>query len=188
MHDNEIRDAIGNFLFISDVMQPVDLVIVAASPSISSIFPAIELYKAGLTQRIVISGAGTMTSGEVEWLGYHDHAVANGVAEADILLEKNATNTKENMTLSAKLIASTGNGWDNIRSVALCAKPFHMRRVLMTARRHLPAGIHFVALPPNHPGDMSRDTWWKSEAERKRILEELGRISSYALKGDIGGF
>lgn len=188
MHNNETRDAIGNFLFISDAMQPVDLAIVAASPSISSILPAIELYNAGLTQRIVISGAGTMTSGQVEWQGYRDHALAQGVAEADILVERYATNTKENMTLSAKLIASTGDGWENIKSVALCAKPFHMRRVLMTAHQHLPKGLHFVALPPHHSGDLSRDTWWKSEAGRKRILEEMGRISSYALKGDIGGF
>jgi len=188
MRKNDTRNAIGEFLFISDVVQPVDLTIVAASPTISSILPAIELYTAGLTPRIVISGAGTMTDGLTEWQGYRDYALAQGVAEADLLVEKCATNTKENMTLSADLVASTGEGWRNIQSVALCAKPFHMRRVLMTARQHLPEGLHLVVLPPQHSGDLSRETWWKTDFGRTRILEELGRISTYALKGDIGGF
>ncbi len=187
MHNTDSRDAIGQFLFISDAMQSVDLTIVAASPTISSILPAIELYKAGLTPRIVISGAGTMADGLVEWQGYRDYALAQGVAEADVLVEKYATNTKENMALSAKLVASTGEGWNKIRSVALCAKPFHMRRVLMTARQHLPNGLHFIALPPKHSGDLSRETWWKSDLGRTRIFEELGRISTYALSGDISG-
>lgn len=188
MHINETRDAIGRFLFLSDVMQPVDLTVVAASPSISSILPAIELYKAGLTPRIVISGAGIMTNGVPEWQGYRDHALALGVADADLLIETRATNTKENMALTAELVASIGEGWRNIQTVALCAKPFHMRRVLMTALQHLPKGLRFVALPPDHSGDLSRDTWWKTEAGRTRVLEELGRISTYALKGDLGGF
>jgi len=188
MHNNDTRDAIGQFLFISDVVQSVDLTIVAASPTISSISPAIELYKAGLTPRIVISGAGTMVDGIVEWQGYRDYALAQGVAEADLLVEKCATNTMENLTLSAELVASTGEGWRNIQSVALCAKPFHMRRVLMTARQHLPEGLHLVVLPPQNSGDLSRETWWKSDFGRTRILEELGRISTYALRGDIGGF
>ncbi|MFK7958358.1 MAG: YdcF family protein [Lysobacterales bacterium] len=188
MNSHETREAIGQFLFVSDVAQPVDLAIVAASPSVSSILPAVELYKAGLTQRIVISGANTMTNGQLEWQGYRDHALELGVAKADLITEKRATNTKENIVFSAELIASTDTGWSNIQSIALCAKPFHMRRVLMTARHHLPKGLQLVALPPNHAGDISRTTWWKSESGRTRVLEELGRISTYALKGDIGGF
>ncbi len=185
---HETRDAIGQFLFIADKVQPVDLAIVAASPSISSILPAIELYKSGLTPRIVISGAGTMTNGLPEWQAYRDHALAHGVDAADLLVESYATNTKENMVLSAKLVATSGKGWNNIRTVALCAKPFHMRRVVMTARQYLPEGLRLIALPPADAGDLSRETWWKSARGRTRVLEELGRISAYALKGDLGGF
>ncbi|MDO6747594.1 YdcF family protein [Gilvimarinus sp. 1_MG-2023] len=185
---SETRDAIGKFLFVADTKQLVDLVIVAASPSISSIQPAIEMYKEGLTPRIVISGAGIMTSGVLEWQGYRDHALAHGVAEADLLLEKHATNTKENMIFTSALVASSTGGWDDIHKVALCAKPFHMRRVLMTACQHLPSHLRFVSIPPNDPGDIARDTWWQSEYGRKRVLEELGRISTYAMKGDLGGF
>lgn len=29
------------------------------------------------------------------------------------------------------------------------------------------------------------DTWWKSEAAVKRVLEELKRLAEYSLKGDL---
>jgi uncharacterized SAM-binding protein YcdF (DUF218 family) len=39
-------------------------------------------------------------------------------------------------------------GWQNIKSVALCAKPFHMRRALMTVKRYFPKDIRIIACPP----------------------------------------
>ena len=77
-------------------------------------------------------------------------------------------------------------GWDTVNTVAVCAKPFHMRRAIMTLRKHFPAHVRLIAQPPNDPGDLSAETWWQTEGGRQRVLGELGKISEYALKGDLG--
>ncbi len=188
MDARDTRAAISEFLFIHDNPEPVDLVLVAASPSISSVLPAIELYQAGLARKILISGNGTMADGRPEWVGYREFALAQGLAEADLYFERKATNTLENIIYSRGLIEHFAPGFGGIETIALCAKPFHMRRVMMTAQRHLPGHIRLIARPPSDPGDVARDNWWKTEIGRNRILKELGRISEYALRGDIGGF
>jgi uncharacterized SAM-binding protein YcdF (DUF218 family) len=76
-------------------------------------------------------------------------------------------------------------GWGNIKSVALCAKPFHMRRVLMTARRYFPKDVRIIACPPDDPMNLSALNWAETLIGRVRILEELGKISRYALQGDF---
>ena len=68
------RQAITDFLFLEDPPQPVDLSFVLGSPTISSIIPAVELYKNGLTKKIVISGHGPKADSTPEWKIYQDYA------------------------------------------------------------------------------------------------------------------
>lgn len=179
------RNAISAFLFKKCPPEPVDLAFVFCSPSVSSLHPAIALYRSGLTRTLLISGAGTAVDGSAEWSFYRDHALRAGVAESALLLEKNARNTAENAAFGAALIG-TELGWAKIRSLAVCAKPFHMRRALMTLRRHVPPEVRLVAQPPDDPGDLSAETWWQTAQGRRRIFTELGKIGEYALKGDLG--
>lgn len=181
----DTRKAISDFLFKRSPPESVDLAFVLCSPTVSSIYPAISLYKSGLAPRILISGAGTAIDGTVEWCLYRDHALASGVAESALLLEKAARNTAENAAFGAALVEKE-LGWANIRSLAVCAKPFHMRRALMTLRRHVPTDVRLIAQPPDDPRDLSAETWWQTAGGRERIFAELGKISEYALKGDLG--
>jgi uncharacterized SAM-binding protein YcdF (DUF218 family) len=185
MHTNDSRTAISQFLFVSDPPEAVDVAFVFCSPNVSSLVPAISLYSSGLTPRILISGAGAATNGSVEWRLYLDHALAAGVPESAILLEREALNTAENAAFGAALIEAE-LGWDKVNTVAVSAKPFHMRRAIMTLRKHIPQHVRLVARPPNDPGDLSAKTWWQTEWGRERVLGELGKISRYALKGDLG--
>ncbi|HTN41648.1 MAG TPA: YdcF family protein [Asticcacaulis sp.] len=179
------RLGISRFLFVNDPPEAVDLAFVCCSPTVSSLAPALALYTSGLTPRILISGAAAATNGMEEWRLYRDHALASGVPETAVLLEKEAHNTSENAAFGATLIAAE-LGWDKVKTVAVCAKPFHMRRALMTLRKHFPDHVRLVAQPPSDPGDLSADTWWQTEWGRQRVLGELGKISQYALKGDLG--
>ncbi|MFT4075775.1 MAG: YdcF family protein [Asticcacaulis sp.] len=177
--------AISRFLFVNDPPEAVDLAFVCCSPTVSSLAPALALYQSGLTRRILISGAGMTREKVVEWQLYHAHALAAGVPEDAILLEKAARNTGENGAFGATLIAAE-LGWGQVNTVAVCAKPFHMRRAVMTLRKYFPSHVRLIAQPPNDPGDLSAETWWQTEAGRQRVLGELGKISEYALKGDLG--
>lgn len=183
--DQSTRLAISRFLFVSDPPEAVDLAFVLGSPSISSVYPAVELYLAGLTRRLLISGATITANLEAEWKLYQSYALAKGVLPEDILIEPSATNTRENLLLGSALVEKS-IGWNNVNVVALCAKPFHMRRVLMGARGIFPAHVRLVALPPKDPGDIQADNWWTFSYGSERVLQELGRISAYGLLGHLG--
>ncbi|WP_233589001.1 YdcF family protein [Falsigemmobacter faecalis] len=167
--------------------QPVDLAFVFGSPTLSSLQPAIALYQAGLTRRILISGAGKAPGFATEWQFYQAAAMAAGVPQSALILEKKARHTRENAAFGAALIA-LDPGWAQVRSMAVCAKPFHMRRAVMTLRRHLPEGIRLIPQPPSDPADLAAETWWRTPQGRERVPGELGKISDYALKGDLGDF
>lgn len=185
------RQAITDFLFISDNPEPVDFAFVLGTPSLASIDPAISLYQQGFTKRIVISGLGpekTLDNRHVpEAEVLKNYAVNCGIPETDILLEIKATNTLENFSFSRSLIEQSF-GWDNIASVAICGKPFHMRRALMTARAQWPGHLRLLMVPSNYPEDPNSETWWQTSAGKSFIFKELNAISIYAMKGDIGDF
>lgn len=184
---HDTRAAIARFLFIEDPPEPVDLAFVLGSPTLSSLTPALALYHAGMTSKILISGQGPTASGLPEWQVYRDHALASGIAPEALLIEPEATNTRENMVYGADLIDRL-IGWQNVGVVAICAKAYHLRRAFMTARKVFPAGVRLIALPATGPGDIRSDDWWTTAQGRNRILQELGRISDYSLKNHLGDF
>jgi hypothetical protein len=183
----ETREAITRFLFLRDEPAPVDLCFVLGSPSISSMVPAADLFLSGLTPKILISGRGPRRWRKAECDIYKAYAIQRGVPEQAILLERKARNTLENFIL-AKPIIEREVGWQNLNRVAIAAKPFHMRRALMTARMQWPAHLSYLMLPSNAPDDPPAETWWQSEHGRRFVLSELQAIGAYALKGHIGGF
>jgi uncharacterized SAM-binding protein YcdF (DUF218 family) len=215
-HDSffECRDALTKFLFVRNEPSPVDLCFVLGCPAVSNMQPAVDLYSRGLTKRILISGYGPLPAQDKRYAlarrvrgltkkilgsGYRmprqepecelfkRYALARGVPKAAIFLERRATNTLENFVFSCPIIEAEF-GWHNIARVAIATQPFHMRRVLMTARMHWPSHLSFIMLPSDGPGDITSDSWWKTEAARRHVLAELRAIGTYGLKGDIGGF
>jgi DUF218 domain len=187
----QTRAAITTFLFLRDKPAPVDFAFVLGSPSITSIEPAIDLHRRGFTKKLMISGFGPESKSSIgqpaEADVYKHFAVECGIPAEDIITETQATNTKENFSLSHPIIEREF-GWSNVRTVSISGKPFHMRRALMTARVHWPAHVNLVMLPSNHPEDPNEDTWWQTDGGRAFILSELRSIGSYGLAGDIGGF
>lgn len=183
----ESRDAITRFLFVEHPPQPVDLCFVLGNPTPTSMDPAIALHARGWAPRIMISGHGPQQQPEPEAIQFRNYAMAHGVPEAAMILETEATNTMENFTFSAPIIARE-IGWDRIRDVALVCKPFHARRALMTARQHWPAHLRLIVQPGQRPDEQPASTWWETEGGRAYVLRELVAIGTYAQKGDIGCF
>jgi uncharacterized SAM-binding protein YcdF (DUF218 family) len=172
------------FVFLSNEPSAVDLTIVLGSPSISNIEPAVALYGAGLTPRMLITGHGPAAESPPEWRIYRDYALAAGVPEDRILIEPSARNTPQNFALSAPIIEQRMS-WASIQKVAICCKPIHARRAFMTARQHLPCHVELLMIPPQHPADIQSHNWSKTTNGRTRVLGEIRRIGEYALKGDI---
>lgn len=181
------REAITRFLFVRDEPVAVDFCLVLGSATLSSLEPALDLYRRGLTSCLLISGHGPAPDQTPEWRIYRDHAVAQGVPPGAILIEPHATNTKENFALSYPIVADHF-GWGAVRKVAIAGKPYHMRRALMTARRQWPDPVDLVMLPCDDPDDPSAEDWWLTESGHHWVFREIAAIAKYALAGDIGGF
>jgi uncharacterized SAM-binding protein YcdF (DUF218 family)/glycosyltransferase involved in cell wall biosynthesis len=92
---------------------------------------AVDLYHQGFAPRMIFSSGYVFAFQEAEVM--KSLAVANGVPPAAITLEKEATNTRENVVLSERILHA--QGW---RSILLVSSPYHMRRALLTWRRAAP--------------------------------------------------
>ena len=182
----QTRDAITQFLFIRDAPRAVDWAMVLGAPVVTNMDPAIALYRAGLTHRIVVSGHGpTGEEAEPEWRILSDYATEQGIPLSALLVEPDARNTRDNFRLSAELL-DRQVGWNHIGSMAIVTRPFHARRARMTARRFFPEHVELVMLSPDD-GVQSGD-WWRTVYGRYRVLDEMRRIGEYALKDDLGDF
>ena len=181
------RDAITQFLFLSDQPAPVDLCLVLGSRYPETMDPAIDLYQRGWTPWVLISGHGPDENQIKEADLFRDYAIAQGVPQAAILMEREARHTRDNFELSQPIV---GNriGWQKVARVAIVGKPYHMRRALMTAERFWPPGLEYLMLPSQLPQDLHAHDWWLGEWGRRRILDELRRIGEYGANGDLGGF
>jgi len=181
------RAAITDFLFLEDPPEPVDLCFVLGCPTPTNMDPAIAMHVGGLAPLIMVSGHGPAPQPVPEAMIFRDYAVARGIDPAAILLETEATNTRDNFAFSAPIIEAR-IGWARIRSVALVCKPYHARRALMTARRHWPARLRLLVWPSQEPDDIRAEDWWQTEGGRGHVLRELCAIGTYAAQGDLAGF
>ena len=97
----------------------------------------------------------------------------------NIGLEKKATNTKENLFYVKEYLKS----FENYQSILIICKSYLARRALMCADAlDYPLkkmDIYGIS------GESNKDNWYEIPKARKRILEELQRISEYTLKGDL---
>lgn len=181
------RAAITRFLFVEDAPQPVDLCFILGCPTPTNMDPAIALYRAGLAPFLMIAGHGPIRQPVPESVLFRDYALARHIPGEAMLIETESTNTKENFAFSEPLIAARF-GWDDIRTVALVAKPYHMRRAIMTARQQWPGHLRLIARPSQRADDVLATDWWRTPTGRDFVLKELRAIGTYALQGDLGGF
>ncbi|MEV5170884.1 YdcF family protein [Streptomyces flaveolus] len=105
----------------------------------------VDLYQRGMMPLIVFTGATSRTTqdrmprGEAEH--YRDRALELGVPADAIVVEPQARNTGQNITLSRALLEERGI---EVSSVLLVSKPYEERRAYATARKLWPE-VEFVS-------------------------------------------
>ncbi|WP_239118295.1 YdcF family protein [Paractinoplanes ferrugineus] len=121
-------------------LRACDAAIVCGSHDLAIATCAADLYQAGWFPLVVFSGAGNPVRPEDfpdgEAVRLRHLAVAAGVPLSATLLEPDATNTGENITLSRDVLAAAGV---HPRSVMLICRPFDQRRAFATCRKLWPA-------------------------------------------------
>ena len=129
---------------------------------------AVELYRAGVAPRLIISSGFVFTLQEAELM--KGIAIANGVPADAIILEKRPTNTFEYVTYTRDILAA--NGW---RRIALVSSPYHMRRALMTWQKVAP-DVDVIATPPESSNFYAHRRGASLEQIRGLLQEYLGIV------------
>jgi len=149
---------------------------------------AAELFLKGFGDYIIFSG-GVSTSDDTlktNWQGSEaEHfakiAVALGVPESKILIEDQAQNTGQNITLTHKLLVERGL---QPKSLLLVQKPYMERRTYATFKKQWPgADVQFYVTSP----DIAYNDFFDKDNPKELILHlmvgDLQRIKEYPKRG-----
>ncbi len=71
-----------------------------------------------------------------------------------------------------------------IAPLVVVTKWYHSHRVLMTLRRHLPAGISYYAVT-YEPAGIGRGDWRRTEEGRRAVLKEAEAIPRYLARDHL---
>jgi uncharacterized SAM-binding protein YcdF (DUF218 family)/glycosyltransferase involved in cell wall biosynthesis len=137
-------------LKLSDTPRPADAIVVFAGGVGESgqagggyqerVKRAADLYRSGLAPHVVFSSGYVYAFQEAEIM--KALAVANGIPDTAIVLEKRAANTYQNVLYSRDIVERSG--W---RRVLLVSSPYHMRRAVLTWH-HAAPDIEVTPTPP----------------------------------------
>lgn len=187
---NRNIDDITNFIFINDLPQKSDVILIPGSSRHEITEKAAELYHAGYAPYILPSGLYSLSCGHFAkenitkecYKGnfstdfeYCRHIlVTNGVPENAILCEDRATNTMENAMYSAEVIHSLGL---TVKRAIICCQAFHARRAYMTYACHF-TNVELLVVASETQNICSKD-WYKNEKTAKKVLSEVEKCGHY---------
>lgn len=138
------------------------------------------MWKAGIFQRLLVSGGNTRGQPRSEADVIGEQLVALGMPASSLILETAATNTGENVRFGRALVAEHMD-LASIRSVLVIGKVCSTRRYLMTLQRHWP-GLRMSVCPVNYFG-VPTERWHEDDEFRTRVLGEFGKIPGYLDQG-----
>ncbi|MEU9778291.1 YdcF family protein [Streptomyces sp. NPDC047968] len=168
---------------MSHELRPVDVAIGLGSHDLGVAAHSAELYQAGLFKTLVFTGGNSPTTAKVfprgEAVHFREYAIDLGVPAEAILLEPNAANTGQNITLSREVLTGAGI---HPTTVLLVSKPYMERRSFATARRVWPDVEILCASEP-----LEFDDYLKSIGDEKLVLDmlvgDLQRVIEYPKLG-----
>ncbi len=146
-----------------------------------------RLYGEGYAPKILFtggrgSGSGALTAPEA--LVFRDEARRLGVPGAALFIESGSTNTPENVRFSLALLAALDPPF-TFGSALLVAHPYRQRRVWLTCRKLLPdVALLNAPVPSTLEADVAL-FHRAGTAYAPLLLGEVGRIRTYAARGDI---
>jgi len=141
---------------------------------------AAELYHAGVSKLIIITGYQPKTMNITEALYLSNRCIELGVPKDVLILEEEATNTGENILFAARLVKELKG---NVKTVILVHKPYMTLRFLATAeaqwsepRPDLYVTCQAISFEEYVSIHDAEDTAWK-------MLGDMKRMDSYVAKG-----
>lgn len=187
MNDISLADYLPDLQIIWDALiqrdqlpNMADVILIGGCRDLGLADRAAELYHAKVVPLIVVSGyqPKTLNITEAELLA--SRCMELGVPSSAIVLEKEASNTGDNIIFGAKVIGDIIPG---VKSVILIHEPYMTLRFLATAEAQWPSPqpkfyvtCQSISLEDYFKVMGVQDTVWK-------ILGDLKRVDGYVAKG-----
>lgn len=174
---------VWDYHHLNHVLEKADCIIVLGSHDTRVAERGAEVFLAGWAPLIVFSGnLGALTSGlwqRPEAEIFADVAAGMGVPRERILIEKESTNTGENVDLSKKLLLERG-----VRptKAIVVQKPYMERRAYATFRKRWPE-LEILLTSPQLDFDAYATEGIKRDDVIHIMVGDLQRIILYAEKG-----
>ena len=156
-------------LFVEGGSKRADVIVILGGDAGDRVFRAIELFRAGLAPRIIISGTG-------DCFFIRDRLVLSGISTNVINAESISRNTKENAEFSVRLMKGQG-----MRSAIVVTSWFHSRRAL-ACFRNFGTGMDFSSFPAYDGINMDHKP---SMSEVPLVIHELFGIAWYLVRYGI---
>jgi uncharacterized SAM-binding protein YcdF (DUF218 family) len=189
MNNRAIQD-ITDFIFMEDIPQPSDIILIPGTSQSVICEKAAELYHAGYAPRILPSGRFSSNNGRFasknidnpRYAGeyatdfaYCKHILMeNGVPESAIIQEDQATNSMENAMFSAQVLRQLGLV---IHKAILCCQAFHARRAFLSYACYFPGTELLVAPTATH--GITKENWFNSEKGYQKVMGEIRKCGTY---------
>lgn len=150
---------------------------------------AARLYREGRVPYIIPTGGvkwdtdmGRMSEAE----RMAEYLKEFGVPQDVILLENQATTTRENMIYATLLIERTLKPRGPF-TLLIVTSPAHLRRSMAIAKMYLPRTAQLHGVPGDCPQGMP-GTWHNDDYQITRVQRELGLIKEQIDQGDMDDF
>lgn len=168
---------IGKSLFVNEVLQPVDIIIVLSGDDEGyRLRHAFNLYQKGYAKKILLSG-GTNLWEETGIDLMEKYLVKLGVSQEDILSEKESESTVENALFSKKVLEKRG-----LKSAIVVTSPPHTRRVSVIFKKAFSPKIKVLVC--GNPDAFQVEGWWRDPSYRRTVIREYFQIGWYLLFRD----
>jgi uncharacterized SAM-binding protein YcdF (DUF218 family) len=182
-HQWDDAEMIWEFHQMGHEVRPCDVAIGLGSHDLGVASHTAELFLAGMFPLMVFSGGNSPTTAERfprgEAVHYREHAMSLGVPDNAILVESNAGNTGQNVSLSRAVLAEHGC---SPRSVLIVSKPYMERRAFATCRKIWPEVDVICTSEPLKFGD-----YVQSIGDEKLVIDmlvgDLQRVIEYPKLG-----
>lgn len=179
LHSQSDYSALFDALCIDDIPQPADAIFVFGSPSDARIKKAVELYKDGYVEKIVVSGRGPFYADDtvaVEARRMATYAREAGVPEQYLIVEPDSITLPDNVKRTIDLMERISF---RPKSIIAVATTYIQQRAAMEWYKFSPwkVSVKMVSASADDiPAHMQRTGWSMTERGVNILLNEYNKI------------
>ncbi|MFA5879634.1 MAG: YdcF family protein [Candidatus Margulisiibacteriota bacterium] len=168
-----ILSSLGKNLICTKPTNKADMIVVLSGGEDNRIIMAVDLYKKGISRKIMMSGGGPfLGSYYAKFMGDYAHEL--GVKKRNILYELNSLSTFENAKFSYPILKKRG-----VKSILIVTSKYHTKRAYKVFRKFYPdIDVYIIGAPDG----INYKNWWHNYEMSDKILHEFVKTIIYFFK------